>query len=212
MLGLWLGLTAARCAGQNEAAPAQFPSATPQRITEAIDERRLVTLSGNVHPLARPEFDRGVVADAQPLRRMLLLLQRSADQESTLQRLLADQQNRLSSSYHNWTTPEQFGWQFGPAESDIQTITLWLNAQGFSDVKVGAGRTVIEFSGNAGQVRRAFHTEIHQYFVNDDSPRSGATGNSTSQATLRFANASDPQIPAALTPVVAGIVSLHNFR
>ena len=27
-----------------------------------------------------------------------------------------------------------------------------------------------------------------------------------------FANISDPKIPAALAPVVAGIVSLHNFH
>jgi subtilase family serine protease len=45
-------------------------------------------------------------------------------------------------------------------------------------------------------VRNAFHTEIHQFNVTGES---------------RQANVSDPQIPAALTPVVAGIVSLHNF-
>src|SRR5690348_5526093 len=55
---------------------------------------------------------------------------------------------------------------------------------------------MIEFSGNAGQVRQALHTEIHQYAVN------GAE---------RWANSSDPQIPAALAPVVSGIVSLNNF-
>jgi subtilase family serine protease len=61
---------------------------------------------------------------------------------------------------------------------------------------VGAGRTAIEFSGNVGHVRNAFHTEIHQLTVNGE---------------MRQANLSDPQIPAALAPVVAGIVSLHNF-
>ena len=52
----------------------------PPRITEGVDEKNLVVLPGNVHPLARPEFDQGVVADAQPLKRILLLLQRSPDQ------------------------------------------------------------------------------------------------------------------------------------
>ena len=47
------------------------------RITEAVDETNRVQLRGNVHPLARAEFDQGVVADSQPMNRMLLLLQRS---------------------------------------------------------------------------------------------------------------------------------------
>ncbi len=52
----------------------------PTRITQAVDQKSLVVLKGNVHPLARPDSDQGPVADAQPLRRMLLLLQRSPEQ------------------------------------------------------------------------------------------------------------------------------------
>ena len=168
----------------------------PARITQAVDENNLVVLKGNVHPLARPEFDQGPVADAQPLNRILLLLQRSAAQESALRQLLDDQQSKSSPKYHAWLTPDQFGKQFGPADADIQTITQWLATHGFTGVEVGPGRNLIEFSGDVGQVRNAFHTEIHHYFVNGQE---------------HLANTSDPQIPAALTRVVAGIVSLHNF-
>jgi subtilase family serine protease len=55
----------------------------------------------------------------------------------------------------------------------------------------------IEFSGTAGQIRSAFHTEIHNLSVN---------------GTAHFANVTDPQIPVALAPLVAGIVSLNNFQ
>src|SRR5216684_8079804 len=168
----------------------------PARITQAVDENTRVVLKGNVHPLARPEFDQGAVADGQPLNRMLLLLQRSAEEESVLRQLLDDQQSKSSPNYHAWLTPEQFGKQFGPADADIQAVTQWLTSQGFTNIKVGPGRTVIEFSGNVGQVRSAFHTQIHRFVVNNET---------------HMANASDPQVPAALTPVVAGIVSLHNF-
>jgi len=170
--------------------------AVPARVTQAIDETQLVRLKGNLHPLARPEFDQGPVADSAPMSRMLLVLQRSPEQEAALQTLLGEQQVKDSPNYHNWLTPQQFGAQFGPADADIQTVTSWLTRQGFQGIKVAAGRTVIEFSGTAGQVRTAFHTEIHHYLVN------GKT---------RQANSSDPQIPAALTSVVAGIVTLHNF-
>src|SRR5205085_2917485 len=82
------------------------------------------------------------------------------------------------------------------ADADLQAVTNWLSSQGFSDIKIGAGRTALEFSGNVASVRRAFHTEIHRYSVNGEE---------------HFANATDPQVPAALSPVAAGLVSLHNF-
>ncbi|HYT24188.1 MAG TPA: Ig-like domain repeat protein [Candidatus Polarisedimenticolia bacterium] len=167
----------------------------PARITQAVDEKKLVVLHGNVHPLARPEFDQGLVADAQPLKRILLLLQRSSDQETALRQLLDDQQSKSSPNYHTWLTPEQFGQEFGAADADIQAVTQWLASLGFTGIKVGPGRTVIEFSGNVAQVRNAFRTEIHRFVVGGKE---------------YSANAVDPQIPAALAPVVAGVVSLHN--
>ncbi|MGC1486130.1 MAG: protease pro-enzyme activation domain-containing protein, partial [Candidatus Acidiferrum sp.] len=170
-----------------------IPSA---RITQAVDEKNLVVLKGNVHPLALAEFDQGAVSDGEPLRRMLLLLRRPPDQEAALQKLLDDQQDKSSPSYHAWLTPAQFGQQFGPADADIQTVTNWLLSHGFQINNVTAGRTLIEFSGSAGQVRSTFHTEMHRYLVNGEA---------------RMANASDPQIPAALAPVVAGPVSLNSF-
>src|SRR5208337_515521 len=144
----------------------------------------------------RPEYDQGAAPDSLPTERMLLVLQRSAEQEAALRKLLDDQQIKSSPNYHMWLTPEQFGQQFGPADADIQAVTDWLTSQGFQVSHVAAGRTVIEFSGTAGQVRQAFHTEIHKFVVNGEE---------------HWANASDPQIPAALTPVVAGFASLNNF-
>jgi subtilase family serine protease len=166
------------------------------RIQQAVDEKHLVSLLGNVHPLARPEFDQGPVADSQPLMRMLLLLQRDPAQEADLAQLLSEQQDRSSPNYHSWLTPQEFGQRFGLADADLQVVTQWLAAHGFTGIRVANSRTVIEFSGNVGSVRSAFRTQIHQYLVG------GAE---------HVANDSDPQIPAALQAVVAGIVSLHNF-
>jgi hypothetical protein len=146
--------------------------------------------------LARPEYDRGAAPDSLPTERILLVLQRSPEQETALRKLLDEQQIKSSPNYHMWLTPEQFGEQFGPADADIQAVTDWLTSQGFQVNRVATGRTVIEFSGTAGAVRQAFHTEIHSFVVKGEE---------------HWANASDPQIPAALTPVVAGFASLNNF-
>ena len=170
-------------------------STVQPRITQAVDER-MVQLNGNTHPMAQPEYDRGPAPDSLPAERMLLVLQRGPDQEAALSQLLEDQQTKSSPQYHQWLTPAEFGQRFGPADADIAAVTKWLQSQGFRVNRVAAGRTVIEFSGTAGQVRQAFRTEIHKFVVNGEE---------------HWANASDPQIPAALAPVVRGFVSLHNF-
>lgn len=189
-------LAVLRAQGQAATPLTAGSSSVPSRITQRIDETNRITLRGNTHPLARPQFDQGAVADSQPIHRMLLLLQRSSGQETALHALLDAQQSKTSGNYHQWLTPQQFGQQFGPSDADVQTVTGWLQSHGFQVTRVSAGKTVIEFSGNAGQVRGAFNTEIHRFVVNGQT---------------HLANASDPQIPAALAPVVAGPVSLHNF-
>jgi subtilase family serine protease len=171
-------------------------SAVASRVVEAVNDTRTVILKGNVHPYARATYDQGVVADSQPMERMLLLLQRSAAQDLALRQLIDAQQTNGSGSFHNWLTPAQFGAQFGPSDADIQAVTDWLARQGFKVASVSQGKTVIEFSGNAGQVRNAFHTEMHKFVVNGE---------------LHYANVSDPAIPEALAPVVSGVVALHNF-
>jgi len=179
-------------------AQAQTTAATPAaRVTQAIDEHQLVRLSGNIHPQAKAQFDQGAIDDSQPATRALILLQRSPEQEAALRQLLDDQQNKASANYHAWLTPAQFGTQFGPADSDVQAVTQWLTSHGFQNIKVGAGKTAIEFSGNVGQMRETFHTDTHKFLIRGET---------------RNANISDPQIPAALAPVISGVVGLTNFR
>ena len=168
-----------------------------RRITEAVNNGKRVTLAGNVHPLARRQFDRGVEPDSLPMQHMLLLLNRSPEQETVLRSLLAQQQETSSSKYHNWFTPEQFGEQFGPSDADLKTVDAWLTSQGFQVNSNSNGRSLIDFSGDAGLVHLAFHTEIHRFVVNGEE---------------HWANTSDPQIPAALSPVVGGVVGLNSFR
>jgi subtilase family serine protease len=167
------------------------------RISSAVDEKNMMTLKGNTHPLAAPQYDRGEAPGSLAMNRMLLVLQHTPAQEAAIKQLLAEQQNQGSPSFHQWLTPEQYGQMFGPSDQDIKTITNWLQSHGFEVANVSPGRHVIEFSGTASQVQEAFHTTIHHYSVNGEE---------------HWANSSDPQIPAALSPVVVGVKSLHDFR
>src|ERR1700726_4650569 len=95
---------------------AEQKTRVPARVMDTVDDTNRTVLRGNVHPKARAEFDQGAVADAQPLTRILLLLQRSAEQEAALRQLMEQQQAKNSTNYHAWLTPQQFGTQFGPAD------------------------------------------------------------------------------------------------
>jgi subtilase family serine protease len=177
-----------RSAGQSTGAPSL--------ITQPIDDSKLVVLRGNTHPLARAKYDQGAAPGSLATDRMMLVLKTTSAQGAALETLLAQQQDRSSPNYHKWLTPQEFGEQFGASESDIQKITSWLQSQGFQIDNVANGRNVIQFSGNAAQVQSAFHTAIHKYTINSQE---------------HWANSSDPSIPAALTPAVAGVASLNNF-
>ena len=194
-----LGVCSQRAMAQtsNSVSAGQTPKAIPARITQAIDETQLFTAKGSLHPLAQPQLDQGAVPDATPLKHIQLMLSRSDDQQRELSQLMADQMTKGSPNFHAWVTPQDFGARFGPADADIKVVTDWLASQGFSDITISPGKILIDFSGNVGQVRNAFHTGIHQFMVNGE---------------LHQANVSDVQFPAALSPVVRGIVSLNDFR
>ena len=169
----------------------------PDRIVGPIDEARVVTLLGNVHPLARGEFDVGVISAETPLDRMVLELEPSAAQQAELDSLLEAQHDAASPLYHQWLTPAEYGARFGASALDLARITTWLAGHGFAVEEIAASGRQVVFSGTAGMVADTFHTEIHRYVVN------GAE---------HMGNAQDPQIPAALAGVVGGVVSLHDFR
>lgn len=171
-------------------------AAAPLLITQNVDETTLVTLAGNVRPEAQGKYDRGLVADSLPMEHMFLQLKRSPQQERELESYIDDIQDHASPNYHRWLTAKEFGARFGLAQQDLDTITRWLSSHGLTVNVVYDNGLLIDFSGTAGQVRSAFHTEIHHLNVN---------------GAKHIANMTNPQIPTALTSAVQGIVSLHDF-
>jgi subtilase family serine protease len=172
-------------------------AAAPAVITSTIDDSRTVTLFGNTRPEAKLRNDRGMLPDEFALDHMQLLLKRPAETDAALDGLITKLYDPASPKFHHWLTAAEFGAQFGVADADLQAVIGWLRGHGFTVNGVPTGRTVIDFSGTAGQIRQAFHTEMHRLDVN------GAG---------HIANMSDPRIPAALAGIVAGVVSLNDFR
>jgi hypothetical protein len=191
LLSLLLVMAALPLAGQTVPLPAV------QNRVGLIDETKLVSLPGHVHPLARTEFDQGAVADSLPVEHLIVVLQRSPEQDAAAAVLVDQFHNQNSPQYHQWLTPAQFGQHFGPSDSDLQKAMTWLKAQGFIIEDVPPGRTHIVISGTAGQMRHAFHTQLHNLNVNGEK---------------HIAVLTEPQIPVALAPVIAGFRQLYDWH
>ena len=141
--------------------------------------------------------DRGLVPDNLAMDHMLLQLQRSPEHGkrpwTRCWKICTIPSRRIftiGDRCRNRTTI-----RFGPAGSFHHTD--WLQSHGFSVNSVYPSGLMIDFSGTAGQIRQAFHTEIHSLNVN---------------GVPHIANVSDPEIPEALSSAVKGVVSMHDFR
>jgi hypothetical protein len=167
-------------------------------ITDPIDEGRLITLRGNTRPEAKvADYDRGRVEDDFPMEGLLFQLKRPIELEQAFEQYIDSLTDKSSPNFHHWLMADEQGQKYGLAQEDIDAIASWLSAHGFTVNGVYPNRMVIDFSGTAGEIREAFHTEIHYLDVRGES---------------HFANVSDPQIPEALAPAVVGVVSMHNFK
>ena len=159
--------------------------------SSAIDDAVTVALSGNRHPLARPEYDTGAVAPDTRMERMILVLQPDADQQAALDALTEAQQDpnrrcianglRRSSSARALASPRA-----------TSTRSARLGQHGFTVDEIAAGRRQIVFSGSAAQVAQAFHTEVHGYMAGRGaevrqcrrSPDSGSPGRRGGRSSL----------------------------
>ncbi len=169
----------------------------PRLVSGAVDERQTTMLPGNMRPEAVAANNRGPVDDSLVLDHMQMLLSRPDSTQRELTRFIGAQQDPASPHYHHWLTAREFGERFGPASIDVDVVVAWLRSHGFTVGGVQPGRMMIDFSGTSAQVRDAFHTQIHHLNV---------------RGVSHIANMTNPRVPAALSGVVAGIVSLHDFK
>jgi subtilase family serine protease len=176
--------------------PSQGQTSRQPLITGPINNGDSIMLAGSKHQLVQPRFDVGAVEPGLKMTRVILALTPPKEMENQLQTFLNHQQDRTSPDYHHWLTPEQFGEQFGPSPQDIMAVKAWLEQQGLEVTAIAKSGLWMELSGTSAKLERTFQTQMRQYRIAGE---------------MHIANASELSIPAALTPVVRGVVSLHNF-
>jgi subtilase family serine protease len=173
-------------------------SARISQITETIDDAKRVELAGNTRPEALNEaYDRGPVDTSFALDHVFVLLKRPAAKEAALDAFLDTVNHVDAPNYHKWLTAKQLGSEYGPSAEDLAAVRAWLESHAITVNHVYETGMMIDISGDAGHFEDAFHPGLHRLDVD---------------GVAHFANTRNPSIPAALAGLVAGPVSLNDFR
>jgi len=173
-------------------------TAAPQiRVTAPVDNAKRTTLNGHVPDVFRDATKMGHVDPSTPAKHLLIMLKSSPEQEREIRRIINEQKDKHTASYHQWMTPEEFGAHFGVHDADIEKVKAWLTSQGLTVEKVTKDKRAVEFSGTTGRIEQAFQTEMHYFLM--------PTGETY------VSNDSDITVPAALSPVIASVPMLNNF-
>jgi hypothetical protein len=175
----------------------EFRAAARPLITLTIDRGRLVRTQGAVSKAVATAQDLGVRDPTALMEHIQLVLQRPQERQAAFDAQVEALHQRGSPSYHQWLTPETVGAEFGPAASDLATLTSYLQAEGFTVNEVGKSGLYVDFTGTVAQVQQSFHTEIHNVRLPNQEDHYSAVV--------------DAQLPEALTPLVQGFVSLSDI-
>ena len=132
-------------------------------------------------------------AAAEPVRLALALPLRSRDELDLLLHRLYDPADRL---YGQYLSPEAFTDRFSPTEADYSAVADFARAQGLQVVGTHPNRLLLDVSGPAAVVERAFGVRLIQYL----SPAGRAFR----------APSAEPRLPAAMKGKISAVVGLDT--
>ncbi len=112
-----------------------------------------------------------------------------------LHQLIAEQNDRSSSLYHQYLTPQEFTDLFSPSQATVQSVVRYLRSQSLTITAISANRTLIDTVGTETQVEQTFHITLADYAV---------AGHQV------YAPTSAPTVPASLAGVILNIGGLDD--
>jgi subtilase family serine protease len=173
---------------------ARAASAAPL-VTAPVDDRVTTPVAGERSSLLSIAKDMGAVDDSVALTHARGELKRAPALQAALDKLVEDQQDRKSPSYHKWLQASELR-AYGPDAADVAKVVTWLQGHGITVNSVSKSGMSIDISAPASKLGNAFHTALHNVRLPNGD--------------VHIANMTDLAIPAALAPVLRG-ATLSNF-
>ncbi|MFD5404921.1 S53 family peptidase [Streptomyces griseorubiginosus] len=116
---------------------------------------------------------------------------------SALDTFVAKVSDPHSAAYGHYLTKAQFAARFGRTDAEVKQLTRYLHAQGLTVGKVHAGNLLVDASGTAAQLEKAFGTKLSTF-------KDAKSGHSF------YANDSAPTLPTTLASLVSDVAGLNN--
>jgi len=110
---------------------------------------------------------------------------------------LAGLADRKSPLFHHFLRPGQFGPMFGPSLAQVAAVSDALRTAGLSPGAVSANRLSIPVTASAAAIDRALGTQLVGYRLPG--------------GRVAYANSAAPKLPAAVAPLVEGVLGLNNL-
>lgn len=114
-----------------------------------------------------------------------------------LEHLLHDLYDPASPSFRKYLTPSQFAERFGPTERDYQAVADFVASHGLKITGIHPNRTLLDVSGSAADVEKAFHVRMGVY-------------QHPSEARKFYAPDADPSVD--LPVPILSVQGLDNFE
>src|SRR5664279_43248 len=118
------------------------------------------TLRGHVPAAVAQLQPTGRLSATNRLHLAVALAPRNRD---GLEKLLRDQQDPQSPSYHQYLSPEEFTSRFGPTEQDYQKARDFAQANGLKVSGTYSNRIILDMEGAVPEVEKALHMTIRTY-------------------------------------------------
>ncbi|MFF4394557.1 protease pro-enzyme activation domain-containing protein [Streptomyces sp. NPDC001480] len=116
---------------------------------------------------------------------------------TALDTFVAEVSDPRSSSYGHYLTKHQFAARFGRTDAEVERLEDYLRAQGLTVGKVHSGNLLVDASGTAAQLRKAFGTKL-------------STWKDTGSGRSFYANDTAPKLPSSLAWLVSDVAGLNN--
>ncbi|MET7482392.1 S53 family peptidase [Streptomyces sp. NPDC005538] len=169
------------------AVPSAYAAAQPHTTRAAITGD---VLKGLTHDAART----GAVSASKRISVAISLTPRD---DKALDTFVANVSNPRSSSYGHYLTKAQFAARFGRTDAEVKQVKEYLRAQGLTVGTVHSGNLLVDASGTAAQLEKAFGTKL-------------STWKDAKSGRAFYANETAPTLPTGIAGLVSDVTGLNN--
>ncbi|WNI16784.1 S53 family peptidase [Actinacidiphila sp. ITFR-21] len=178
------------------ATPALLAAAVPAAYAASAQPHTArVALAGDVLPgLAGHAVRTGDVAAGH---RISVAVSLKARNDKALDAFVAQVTDPRSATYGHYLTKARFAAAYGRSDAEVKQVTDYLRAQGLTVGAVHSGNLLVDASGTAAQLEKAFGTTLSTW-------KDSASGRSF------YANDAAPTLPASVASVISDVSGLNN--